>query len=52
MYLRAQEELEGVLELVSEYFECVRSISELRKNLLGHWKKFYENSSFFPLNAG
>ena len=39
-YLRAQEELEGLLELVSKYFEYVRSIFELRKSLLGHWKKF------------
>ena len=48
-YLRAQEELEGRLELVSKYFEYVRSISELRKSLLGHWKKFCEISVFFPL---
>ena len=47
-YLRAQEELEGVLELVSKYFGYVRSIYELRKTLLDHWKKFCENS-VFPL---
>ena len=49
IYLRAQKELEGVLELVSKYFEYVRSISELRKGLLGHWKKFYRISVYFPL---
>ena len=45
-YLRAQEELEELLELVSKYFGYVRSISELRKTLLDHWQKFCEIAVF------
>ena len=49
-YLRAQEELEGVLGLVSWYFEYVRTISGLRKSVEDHGEKFCKNSVIFPLN--